>query len=179
MLTLSSATLVGEVSRKGKPERDLKVRTPNPFLLTYLFTHDFMVHTHTAVSPPPLRSPFELPSTSLQPSAPLPAGQHPRTSREQARTSRHARRRRRAAARVHQERCLVGGSERPRSDNCGAPHLAQAQHQANTSQGAEFPRLCHAARLPGRPIRARGQVGVRAGGREPRAEGDAAWRHVK
>ena len=32
-----------------------------------------MVHTHTAVSPPPLRSPFDLPSTSLR----TPSNLHP------------------------------------------------------------------------------------------------------
>ena len=97
MLTLSSATLVGEVSRKGKPERDLKVRTPNPFLLAYLFTHDYLhgAHTHRSLATSPqisLRSPFDLPSNSLQSPPPLPAAQHPRTSRQQARTWRHARR---------------------------------------------------------------------------------------
>ena len=73
MLTLSSATLVGEVSRKGKPERDLKVRTPNPFLLAYLFTHDYLhgAHTHRSLATSPqisLRTPFDLPPTFSPPS---------------------------------------------------------------------------------------------------------------
>ena len=72
MLTLSSATLVGEVSRKGKPERDLKVRTPNPFLLAYLFTHDYLhgAHTHRSLATSPqisLRTPFDLPPTFSPP----------------------------------------------------------------------------------------------------------------
>ena len=73
MLTLSSATLVGEVSRKGKPERDLKVRTPNPFLLAYLCTHDYLhgAHTHRSLATSPqisLRTPFDLPPTFSPPS---------------------------------------------------------------------------------------------------------------
>ncbi len=91
MLTLSSATLVGEVSRKGKPERDLKVPHLIPsFLPTYLFTHGLHgAHAHRSLATSPqisLRSPFDLPSNSLQSPPPPPRSS---TSSYVATTSSH------------------------------------------------------------------------------------------
>ena len=91
MLTLSSATLVGEVSRKGKPERDLKVRTPNPFLPSYLLIYSRTSWcTHT---PQSRHLPSDLPSISLRPPFELPPISTPpprrSTSSYVARTSSH------------------------------------------------------------------------------------------
>ena len=109
-LTLSSATLVGMLGLKGKPQRDLKVHAhpnpnpnPNPNPKPQ---RDLKVHTHSAVLPSPLRHRSELPSNSLLSPAPLSPAQHHRGRRHAARRGhpgQHARKRRRAAARVRQE----------------------------------------------------------------------------